>query len=69
MQKMVAEATLPVLQDTDEVDFKQVYSTSTAFSHLLYGRDGCLLKFDDMPTSRSIRDSLDLLLPYLEELK
>ncbi len=68
MQKMVGEATLPVLQDVDEVDFKQVYATSTAHSHLLFDREGCLLTFDDMPSSKTIRDSLDLLLPYLEAL-
>jgi len=69
MDEMIGEADLPVLIDTAEADFKQTYGITAAKSHLLFGRDGCLRSFEDMPPSKKIRDQLDLLQPYLAQIR
>lgn len=69
MDEMVGDARLPVLIDTRESDFKQTYGVTTAKSHLLFDRDGCLRSFDDMPPSKKMRDQLDLLLPYVAQIR
>jgi hypothetical protein len=46
LAKMVADRTLPVLQDTPEVDFQRTFGISGARAFFVFDRNGCLIECD-----------------------
>ncbi|MCK4303455.1 MAG: hypothetical protein KAY24_04390 [Candidatus Eisenbacteria sp.] len=43
LTEMVESRRLPVLQDTQRVDFERLYGASKAKGHFVFGQDGCLV--------------------------
>ena len=65
LRTMVADRTLPVLQDTRAAGVDQLYGISSARTCLFFGRDGCLLPADgEIPPQ--VMDNPRQLLPYIE---
>ena len=62
---MVADRTLPVLQDTEVAGVDQLYGISGVRSCLFFGRDGCMLPIEDEIPPQAM-DNPRRLLPYIE---
>ncbi len=62
---MVADRTLPVLQDTETAGVDQLYGTSTGRSCLFFGRDGCLVPNEETIPPEAM-DNPRQLLPYIQ---
>jgi hypothetical protein len=69
LEKMVGDRSMPVLLDVPEMDVKMTYGITTARSHLLFDRTGCLRAFEDLPPSKTIQNSPELLLAYLDQMR
>lgn len=46
LAKMVATRQMPVLQDTPETNFREVFGASGARAFFVFDRRGCLVQFD-----------------------
>jgi hypothetical protein len=64
LAKMVGDRALPVLKDTERVDFGKLYGASKRKAHLVFGRDGCLVP-GKLPDSNRIARDPKQLLPVL----